>query len=200
MDASGWNQRYTDNPSPWTDQANGFLIEVAQHLAPGTALDLACGEGRNALWLARRGWTVTGLDFSDVAIRRATAAADSQGLPATFRTVDLTAWQPSETFDLVCVIYLHLAHDSMAEIMAAASRAVTPGGTLFVVGHHVENLTTGHGGPQSAEVLYSETDLARWCPLQVTQAERVFRHVDTADGHRQAVDALLVATRQDTTP
>lgn len=196
MDATEWDRRYLDTPSPWTDNANAFLVAETSDLAPGSALDLACGEGRNALWLARRGWQVTGLDFSSVAIERASARAAEEGLDADFETTDLREWRPDGRFDLVCLLYLHLVHEEIAPIMSRAAEAVAEGGTLFVIGHHVDNLERGTGGPQASEVLYTENDLTAWCPLETVRAERVTR--EAASGG-SAIDALLVARRPSST-
>jgi SAM-dependent methyltransferase len=195
MDAHDWDRRYLDQPSPWTDEANRFLAETVADLEPGRALDLACGEGRNALWLARRGWSVTGLDFSSVAVDRARDIAADEELDARFETIDLRHWTPDDDFDLVCVLYLHLAHSDLGPILARAAEAVAPGGTLFVVGHHIENLEHGSGGPQSADVLYTESDLADWCPLPPARLERITRQTPAGG---TAVDALLVAHRRRT--
>lgn len=192
MDATEWDRRYLDTPSPWTDNANAFLVAETSELSPGRALDLACGEGRNALWLARRGWQVTGLDFSSVAIERASARAAEEGLNADFETTDLREWRPEDRFDLVCVLYLHLVRDEIAPIMSRAAEAVADGGILFVIGHHTDNLDHGTGGPQSPEVLYTQDDLTAWCPLEIVRAERVSRQSASGDS---AIDALLVARR-----
>lgn len=192
MDATEWDRRYLDTPSPWTDNANAFVVAETNDLPPGSALDLACGEGRNALWLARRGWRVTGLDFSSVAIQRARVRAAEEELDAQFETVDLREWHPDGRFDLVCLVYLHLVHDDMASIMSRSAEAVAEGGTLFVIGHHVDNLAHGTGGPQTSEVLYTQDDLTAWCPLEIVRAERVSRQAASGD---TAIDALLVARR-----
>ena len=192
MDSAGWDRRYLDTPSPWTDEANIFLVAETEDLPPGRALDLACGEGRNTLWLARRGWNVTGLDFSSVAIERGRTRAAEGQLDAHFETADLRDWRTDARFDLVCLLYLHLVHDDVAAIVSRAADAVAQGGTLFVIGHHTDNLELGTGGPQAAEVLYTEDDLAEWCPLDIVRAERVTRQAASGD---TAIDALLVARR-----
>jgi len=192
MDATEWDRRYLDTPSPWTDNANAFLVAETKDLHPGRALDLACGEGRNALWLAQRGWRVTGLDFSSVAIERARVRAAEEGLDASFETADLREWRPDGRADLVCLLYLHLVHEEIAPIMARAAEAVAGGGTLFVIGHHVDNLDHGTGGPQASEVLYTQDDLTAWCPLEIVRAERVTRQAASGG---TAIDALLVARR-----
>jgi SAM-dependent methyltransferase len=193
MDSTFWDQRYTEHPSPWTHEPNRFLVEVVDELAPGRALDLACGEGRNSLWLAANGWSVLGVDFSWVAVSRAGEVAEARGLDARFERHDLTSWvPPTAAFDLVSMVYLQIPGDEMATAVGNAAAAVAAGGTLFVVGHHLDNLTDGVGGPSMAEVLYTEYQLAAWCDdLDVVRAERALRPVDAG----VAVDALLVAHR-----
>ena len=195
MDATSWNQRYRDHPSPWSDRPNPFLEEFVVDLTPSTALVLACGEGRNALWLSRQGWHTTGVDFSDVAIGRATEVASAENLPATFECADVRDWATDRRFALVTLIYLHLPEEEMATAVASAAAKVDAGGTLFIVGHHPDNIAHGYGGPQAAHVLWSEERLADWAGLPPIRAERVERGVATEDGTRTALDALLIARR-----
>lgn len=194
MDADGWNRRYAGKPELWGTEPNVSLAEAVVGLEAGRALDLACGDGRNARWLAGSGWAVTAVDFSAVAIDRARAAADEAGLTVDFQVHDLTEWVPEEAaFHLVAVVYLHVPHPQLRAILANAAAAVAPGGMLFVVGHHADNLEQGVGGPQNPDVLYTETDLAKWCELDVVSARKVERAVDTEAGPAAAVDALLIA-------
>lgn len=195
MDATFWNRRYIEHPSPWSDRPNRFLAELVADMPPTTALSLACGEGRNALWLARNGWEVTGVDFSDVALGRAQAIALEEHLPATFVCADVRTWNTERRFDLVTVVYLHLPEQEMEAAVSSAATMVAPGGTLFVVGHHPDNLEHGYSGPQSLDVLWDEHRLAEWAGLPVVRAERVERPVETDDGPRTALDALVVARR-----
>lgn len=193
MDANSWDRRYIEHPSPWSDEPNRFLVEVADDLAPGHALDLACGEGRNGLWLARQGWSVLGVDFSAVAVSRAGEVAREEGLDARFECHDLSVWTPpTERFDLVSMVYLQIPEEQMATVVAGAVGALAPGGTLFVVGHHLDNLTEGVGGPPMPEVLYTEDQLVDWVgDLEVVRAERALRPTDEGT----AIDALVVARR-----
>jgi SAM-dependent methyltransferase len=173
-----------------------FLAEAAGGLAPGRALDLACGDGCNARWLAGLGWDVTAVDFSDVAIERARGAAYAAGVEVDFQVHDLTRWTPpAQAFDLVSLVYLQLPHDQLRAVVAGAAAAVVPGGTLLVVGHHLDNLDGGAGGPRHRDVLYTESDLAGWCDLEIESARRAERRVQTEDGPATAVDAVLVAHR-----
>jgi len=165
-------------------------------MAPGRALDLACGAGRNAVWLAERGWTVTGVDFSDVALENARRLAAERGVEVEWVEGDLLEWRPSGEFDLVAVLYLQLPAEERRAVLARAAAAVAPGGTLLVVGHDLQNLNGGHGGPKDPAVLFTPDDVAAELPgLEIEKAERVLRPVATEDGEVQAIDALVRARR-----
>jgi SAM-dependent methyltransferase len=181
----------------WGAEPNVFLAEAVGVLEPGKALDLACGDGRNARWLAGLGWTVTAVDFSDVAIERAREVSAEAGLDIDFQIHDLTRWTPPrQAFDLVAVVNLQITHDLLGPVIQRAAAAVAPGGTLFVVGHHSDNLEGGVGGPQHPDVLYTDTDLVGWCDdLEVVSSRRAERTVETDDGPRSAIDAVVVARR-----
>ena len=114
----------------------------AAGLEPGTALDLGCGEGADALWLAEQGWTVTAVDVSAVALERAEqhAAASGAGNRITWLQRDLDAWAPEEQFDLVSAQFLHSTEAPWQRPHRVAADAVRPGGTLLVVGHHPDGL------------------------------------------------------------
>ena len=206
MDARFWDDRYGGTEFVWTTEPNRFLAEAVQHFEPGRALDLACGEGRNAVWLATQGWDVTGVDFSRVGLDKAAVLADVNGVSCTWLQADLAEWEPAERdpdgeWDLVVVCYLQVPDDVRRRAVGAAARAVAPGGTLFVVGHDLRNLTEGVGGPQDPSVLYTAADLEEDVDasgandLQVTRAERVHRPVVTDDGERVAIDCVLQAER-----
>jgi len=194
-----WDARYGAAELVWSAGPNQFLVAEAEGLTPGRALDVACGEGRNALWLAERGWRVTAADFSGVAIDKARARAEAQGVDVDWRVDDVVAWSPeAQAFDLVIVFYLQLPPAERSAALAKAAGAVAPGGTLLVVGHDSTNLAEGYGGPRDPAVLFSPddvADIAGTAGLAVEKAERVRRQVDTDDGPRTAVDALVRAVR-----
>lgn len=197
MDAAEWDQRYTDQPWLWTAQPNVFLVEEVAGLPPGRALDLACGEGRNTVWLAERGWDVTGVDFSTVALGRARRLADDRGVAVALVHADVLTYRPSRrAFDLVVLLYLQLPPAPRHAVLSRAVEAVAEGGTLLVVGHDLDNLDRGAGGPRSPEVLYTVAELvAEVAPLRVVKSEQVRRGVD-ADGEiREAIDTLVRAVR-----
>ena len=195
MDRAAWNARYAGKELVWSAGPNRFLVSEAGGLPPGRALDLACGEGRNAIWLAEQGWQVTGVDFSDVAIEKARAIAAKRGVDVDFRVADLLAYEPPEqAFDLVIVFYLQLVADELRPILDRAARAVAPGGTFLLVGHDSRNLTDGHGGPQDPRVLFRPEDVVGTLgDLEVERAEPVERPVE--DAGAVAIDALVRARR-----
>lgn len=197
MDRNTWDERYAATPLVWSAGPNQFLEEEAADLAPGRALDVACGEGRNALWLAEQGWRATGVDFSSVAIEKARTLATERGLDAEWVVADVTTWEPERHgFDLVVVLYLQLAAAERAAAYSRAAQAVAPGGTLLVVAHDLDNLEHGHGGPKDPAVLTTpESVVAVIGDLVVERAERVRRTVTTDTGPVDAIDTLVRARR-----
>ena len=198
MDATAWDDRYRDQPLVWSAGPNQFVAERAATLPAGRALDVACGEGRNALWLAERGWDVVGTDFSPVAIGKARQIAAERGVTVDFRVADVADLGSTDgPFDLVVLAYLHLPEASMALVLADCAALVAPGGTLLVVGHHVDNPTKGVGGPPDASILHDPQVIADHVrELDVTDADTVTRTVSTDDGDRTAYDSLVVARRR----
>src|SRR5574337_1309843 len=109
MDRYAWDERYAAHELVWSAEPNVFVAEVTGGLAPGRALDLACGEGRNAIWLAGLGWRVTGADFSDVALGKAAELAASRGVEVDWVVADVLEYEPQRrAYDLVAMLYLHL--------------------------------------------------------------------------------------------
>jgi SAM-dependent methyltransferase len=198
MRREDWNRRYAAlDPIHATDVPNRFLVAEVAGLGPGRALDLGCGAGRNAVWLAERGWRVTAVDYSDVALDIARARSAARGVDVEWIAADVVAWTPpSRAFDLVCVLYVQLPPAERRRLLARAVDAVRPGGTLLVVGHDLLNLTEGWGGPRQPEVLYTPEDLAAEIDgLVVERVERVRRPAEEAGGQHEAIDALLRARR-----
>ena len=197
MDSRGWDRRYATSELVWTAEPNRFLVAEAADLAAGRALDLACGEGRNAVWLAERGWEVTGVDFSAVGLDKAQALAEQRGVLVHLLLEDLCEYAPpAAAFDLVAVLYLHIAFPVMRAVLRRAAAAVAPGGTLLVVGHDPPNIEHGHGGPQDPEILMDPDDIAAALDvLLIERAERVRRPVASAGEDAYAIDALVRATR-----
>jgi len=199
MDSEAWNRRYADREFVWTSEPNRFLVAEAAALGAGRALDLACGEGRNAVWLAERGWRVTGVDFSEVGLAKARALAKARGARAEWVAADLLGYTPEpQGFELVLVFYLQVPPAERRPIVRAAADAVAPGGMLLLVAHDRRNLEHGHGGPRDPAVLYTAGDVVgdlEGAGLEIERAETVRRPVQTPEGERVALDALVRARR-----
>jgi len=196
MDAQDWNARYAGRELVWGSGPNRFLAGEASELEPGRALDLACGEGRNAIWLAEHGWRATGVDFAEAGIAKARQLAAERGVEVEWHVADLLAYEPAgRAYELVLLFYLQLPRPKLEPILRRAAAAVAPGGTFLLVGHHARNLAEGWGGPSDAAVLYGPEDvvpaLAR---LEVERAEAVDRPVETPEGERTAIDVLVRAS------
>lgn len=199
MDSAAWDRRYADRELVWTGEPNRFLVAEAAALPPGRALDVACGEGRNAVWLAERGWQVAGVDFSEVGLEKARELAKSRDVQARWVAADLLDYTPEpRAFDLVLVFYLQVSAARRRAIVRTVAEAVAPGGLFLLVAHDSSNLEHGHGGPQNPAVLYSAGDVAGdldGSGLKIERAQTVRRPVDTSDGERVALDALVRARR-----
>jgi len=198
MDRQDWDERYAGEELLWRADPNRFLVSEVAGLAPGRALDVACGEGRNAVWLATQGWTVTGVDFSAIALDKARRLAADRGVTVEWVHADLRDWDPApQSYDLVVVLYLHLPAEQRRAVHALAASTLAPGGTILVVGHDLANLAGGHGGPQDPAVLFTPADVAAdLADLDVIRAESVRRPVTTDAGEVVAVDALVRAVRR----
>lgn len=189
-----WDERHAARDPIEAHEPDETLVALAERLVPGRALDLATGDGRNAVWLASRGWRVTGVDFSGVALDRARAAASRAGVSADWRQADLLEWQPEpRCADLVIVMFLHLPEAERRRVYGAAAEAVAPGGTLLVVGHDRSNLGRDVPGPKDPGVLFTPDEIGSALPgLVVDEARQMTR--DLGDG-RLATDAVVVARR-----
>ncbi|MGW4895413.1 class I SAM-dependent methyltransferase [Kitasatospora sp. NPDC004240] len=213
MDSGAWDERYAASELVWGAGPNRWVVRELADLPPGWALDLAAGEGRNSIWLAGRGWRVTALDFSRVALDRGArlaAAVDPEvAARVHWQPGDVRTYRgPEEGFDLVLVAYLQLPAEERRAALRGAAAALSPGGTLLVVGHDTTNLTEGAGGPRDARVLFTPQDvLDDLAPAGLTtvRAERVRRPVGAEAAHdrtgpaagvaAEAIDALVRLTR-----
>jgi SAM-dependent methyltransferase len=152
-----WDDRYRSAGQLWSGEPNPQLVAQAASLPPGGALDVGCGEGADAIWLARRGWTVTGVDISAVALDRAAdhaaACGDEIARRISWRRADLRSWEPGrQQYDLVSAQFMYLPSAELESLHRRLAAAVRPGGTLLVVLHHPDSLHAGpgsHGGAGS---------------------------------------------------
>lgn len=198
MDAATWDERYAGTDLVWSAGPNAF---VAEHLADhprGRALDLAAGEGRNAIWLAEQGFEVEALDFSEVAAAKGRELAAHRGVAVTFTLADVTEPFTVAPADVVLVAYLHLPREVERDVLHRAAALVAPGGTFLLVAHARSNLADGVGGPPDPAVLPTPQDILAALAgtgLEVVEAGEVTREVEVDGALRHAIDVLVRATR-----
>ena len=203
--ASEWDARYAavaggPGGTVWTAGPNPALAEALDEVLAGrptgVCVDVAAGEGRHAVWLARRGWRVQAVDFSRVGLEQVGRAAAAAGVEVETVCADVTVWEPPGPVDLVLCAFLHLPSATMRPLLHRLGGWVAPGGRLVLLGHDAANLTDGVGGPQDADVLWDTAMLraaATGAGLEVARAEQVRRPVSGEP--RPALDVLLVAGR-----
>ena len=198
MDAGTWDARYEEAELVWSAGPNVFVAEhLSDHLR-GRALDLAAGEGRNAIWLAEQGFAVEALDFSEVAARKARELAAHRGVELTVTVADVTEPFRVAPADVVLIAYLHLPREVERDGLRRAAELVLPGGTLLLVAHARRNLTDGVGGPQDPQLLPTPqevTDALAGTGLEIVEAGEVTREVEVDGEVRSAIDVLVRAAR-----
>ncbi|MGL5810875.1 MAG: class I SAM-dependent methyltransferase [Nocardioides sp.] len=198
MDATAWDARYAGTELVWSAGPNQSVAAACAELPAGRAVDLGAGEGRNAIWLAERGWHVVAVDFSQVALDKGRAVAAASADVAerlTWTCADATRWRAEPSYDLTVMAYLQLPPARRRAVVTAAFDSLVPGGTFLLVGHDSANLAEGTGGPQDPDVLYTAEDVLADLtdrPFEAVRAERVERALSgehRADGI--ALDCLV---------
>jgi SAM-dependent methyltransferase len=204
-DAAFWDERYGSSTALWSGHVNAVVRDELAGLPPGRALDVGCGEGGDALWLAERGWDVVGVDVSQVALDRARAQARARGLDArtTWERRDLLAWTPPHAaYALVSVAFVHLGAGDRRQVYAGLAEAVAPGGTFLVAAHHPRDLGVVPRPPHP-ELFFTAEELAAdlqggpgsWEILTAEARPRPGRH---PDGHPVTLhDTVLRARRSE---
>jgi SAM-dependent methyltransferase len=201
--AAFWDERYRSAQRVWSGNPNPQLVAEVASRPPGTVLDVGSGEGADAIWLARRGWTVVAADISGVALERAAGHARDTDAAAAARIewqqVDLLARPPEpDRYDLVSAQFLQLPPEPRTRLFTALAAAVRAGGMLLVVGHHPSDLDTGVPRPRTPERFYTPEEIAglldgAWT-INVCEARP--RPATTPDGTEVTIhDTVLAATR-----
>jgi SAM-dependent methyltransferase len=201
-----WDERYRGRDRLWSGRPNSQLVEQAGTLAPGRALDVGCGEGADAIWLAERGWTVTGVDVSPLGLTRAAAnAAEADPAIAArieWLQVDLFSedFEPFGAYELVNSQYLHLPSQVRDRALGRLAAAVSPGGSLLLVSHHPSDLEIPGlrrnlpGLFYAASELAAQLDPAEWEIIAEAAPERT---IDGPDARPVTIhDAVLHAHRR----
>jgi 2-polyprenyl-3-methyl-5-hydroxy-6-metoxy-1,4-benzoquinol methylase len=200
-----WDDKYAASDRVWSGRPNQRLVEHAADLPPGVALDVGCGEGADVVWLAQRGWRVTGADVSVVALERARRHAGEAGVAdrTSWRQVDLVAGgELPGGADLVTAMYVHVPGGEFDRVYRRIAAAVRPGGTLLVAGHHPAERDTGLRNPRLSHLLFAPERVtallgAGW---RVDVAAAVERELPE-QGHDEhshgevATDTVVVAVR-----
>ena len=213
-DAAEWDARYAKG-QVWSTEPNRFFADaVHEHgldrpAAGKRAVDLGCGEGRNAVWLASLGWDVTAVDMSAVGVDRGRALAEQQEASVHFVVADLEHWDLGDRgWDLMALVYVHWPTAMRGPLMTRFVDALAPGGSFVVVAHDRTNIEHGHGGPQNPDVLTTPSELSAFLTAQgltVVEAREVRRPVSLEPGHGSAptdagttvdaIDHVVVARR-----
>lgn len=176
-----WEAHYSAKPRVWSGRVNAQLAAIAPGIPVGRALDLGCGEGADAVWLAERGWTVVAVDVSPTALSRARAEAEARGVAGLidFQQHELGESFPNGTFDLVSAHFLHSTIEmDRPAILRRAAAAVAPGGSLLIVDHAAVPPWAGekmhhHQFPTADAVLGGlELDDTRWQSVRLECVER----------------------------
>ena len=214
MDAAEWDERYATG-QVWSSEANRFFVDAVRHhgldrpKGGARAIDLGCGEGRNAIWLAMLGWAVSAIDMSAVGIDRGRAMAESHAVRVDWIVADLEAWDlGTSAWDLIALVYVHWRTDERLSMLGRVVRALAPGGHLVIVAHDRTNIEHGHGGPQDPAVLTTPSELSAVLSahgLEVLEAREVRRPATLEPGHgsvalgsdtpADAIDHVVVAHR-----
>lgn len=187
--AQHWDERYAEKERLFIPDPDVSLAELSGTVPATTALDLGAGEGRNSLYLASKGWTVTAVDFSQVALDRLTGFALESKVAVQTLRVDLIQYLESsrDTFDLVVIANLHPSRPERLKLYSLAQRAVNPGGHLFLIGHHIDSL--GIIGPPDPDRLLDESEVSVGFDQLEIQSLRV--RLDPTDGSHAPAPSLV---------
>lgn len=202
MDATAWNKRYAEKDLIWSAEPNQLFASLIENLNPGRALDVGCGEGRNAIWLAEQGWQVDAVDFSSTAINKARQIAYRRNVAVNFRHEDIcTTIVRKNYYDLVAVVFLHTSIEERVDWLTKVACGVANNGRFIYIGHDPLNIKKGVGGPQDVALLPECDEICNYLNgFDILQSEVHRRKikVETEPGHSRAgdgtaLDALVFA-------
>jgi 2-polyprenyl-3-methyl-5-hydroxy-6-metoxy-1,4-benzoquinol methylase len=191
-----WNQRYAQKEFVWTVNPNQFLVAEIEPLPSGRALDVGTGEGRNAVWLAKQGWQVSAIDFSDIGISKGKRLAEGEKVDVNWICDDACQYQPpQESFDLIMLIYFHIPLAELRTVIGNCLRGLSADGHFLYVGHDLSNIEHGQGGPQDPDVLCTPADVEQeLIDCEIIRSEVVKRTVTAEPAHGGAAELIALDT------
>jgi SAM-dependent methyltransferase len=198
FDEAFWDNVYRSRDAAWSGEPNDRIVAAVAGAEPGYALEVGCGDGADAIWLAQHGWNVTAVDISAVALERA-RAMDATGR-VEWRRADLLEWEPrASAYDLVAAHFVHFAAAERAIVFPRLAAAVRSGGVLLVVSHHPSDLETTARRCPMPEYFYTADDVAALLEPGVWDVETTTdaREIPDRNGDPVTVhDSVLRARRR----
>ena len=168
-----WNEIWETMEDTFADY-DETLVDAVEGLTPGRALDVGCGAGGNAIWLAERGWRVTAVDFSEVAIQKAMQRATERGVEVNFVVADAAAFQPQDEYDLITTFYIQLWPRQRAQMLSNVSKALASGGRLLFVSHDKSAPPSGWSEEDKESLTAPEEVVTELPGLHIEQAETIY--------------------------
>jgi SAM-dependent methyltransferase len=205
MDSSYWDAKFDTDDYIYTTIVNRFVKEYCEPLIAkqpkGKMIDLAGGEGRNAVWFSEQGWQSENIDWSKTALSKSLKLAEERGVAALHfaHIADATGFESVLTpVDIGVVAYLQVPHEDLADALDTLVENVRKGGHILGVWHARENLADGYGGPRDVAVLPSVESLAEICaelPVEIEVLTNRDGQVQTKDGLKPSITVILLARR-----
>jgi len=202
MDSKDWDTRYKSADNIWSLTPNAFVTQYLEHLPTGSMIDLAGGEGRNALWFASRGWEVENVEFSRVALGKYADRSIEMDLldhcKATHADVTEDIRYALRNVDLGVIAYLHIDSTGLAKAIQSLVSNIKPGGTFFGIWHARENLVDGYGGPQDLEVIPTKEAVREALiksGISGASIELKERRVNVGEEIKTAIDLTVLAIK-----
>lgn len=201
MSNRNWDKKYSTDDYIYTKTANRFVIEYCETLKGATAIDLAGGEGRNSIWLAKLGYHVENIDFSQVALDKFLKFAEEEKLldRVLATCADATKFKSQlNQVDLGVIAYLQIPQRKLAKAIKRLAKTIRPGGHLFGVWHSRDNLNSGFGGPQDPKVLPNRESITKaleGCGLEIVELKNRDGQIQTREGLKPSITLVLLAKR-----
>jgi SAM-dependent methyltransferase len=202
MDSQDWDTRYKSADNIWSLSPNEFVAQYLEHLPTGSMIDLAGGEGRNALWFASRGWQVENVEFSKIALGKFCDRAEKENLQALCKATHADVTEDIQfalqNIDLGVIAYLHIESTGLTKAIQSLVSNIKPGGTFFGIWHARENLVDGFGGPQDPEVIPTKAEIQEALVasgISGASIELKERRVNVGEEIKTAIDLVVLAVK-----